>query len=89
MALSRPKYTSDGVTFQALVVTLMIVVIDEGLDLGFEVSRQEVIFQQDAVLECLMPAFDFALCLRMMRRTARMLHPYVLQPFGQIARDVT
>ncbi len=34
----------------ALVIALMIVVVDEGFDLRFEVARQEVVFQQDAVL---------------------------------------
>ena len=34
----------------ALVVALMIVVVDEGLDLGLKMPRQEVVFQQDAVL---------------------------------------
>lgn len=34
----------------ALVIPLMIVVIDERLNLGFEIARQEVVFQQDAVL---------------------------------------
>ena len=49
---------------QALVVTLVVVVLDEGLDLGFEVTGQEVVLQQDAVLESLVPAFDLALGLR-------------------------
>ncbi len=40
---------------QALVITLMVVVIDEGFDLGFEVTGQEVVFQQNAVLQGLMP----------------------------------
>ena len=62
----------------------MVVVIDEGLDLGLEIARQEVVFQQDAVLEGLMPAFDLALGLRMAGRTARVLYAFVLQPFGQI-----
>ena len=35
---------------QALMVALMIVVVDEGLDLGLKIPRQEVFFQQDAVL---------------------------------------
>ena len=35
---------------QALVVTLVVVVLDEGLDLGLEVAGQEVVLQQDAVL---------------------------------------
>ncbi len=33
---------------QALVVTLVVVVLDECLDLGFEVAGQEVVLQQDA-----------------------------------------
>ncbi len=55
---------------QALVVALMIVVADECGDLGFEVAGQEVVFEQDAVLERLMPAFDLALGLGMIARTA-------------------
>ena len=34
---------------QALVVALVIVVFDEGLDLGLEVTGQEVVLEQDAV----------------------------------------
>ncbi len=43
----------------------MIVMLDEGCDLGFEVLLEEVIFEQDAVLERLVPTFDFPLRLRM------------------------
>jgi len=57
-----------GKTIQALVIALMVVVPDKHIDLGFEISRQEVVFQQDAVLECLMPALDLALSLRMIGR---------------------
>jgi hypothetical protein len=32
----------------------MIVVLDEGRDLAFELARQVVVFQQDAVLQRLM-----------------------------------
>ncbi len=53
---------------QALVVAVMIVVIDERLDLGFETARQEVVLQQDAVLQGLMPTFDLALGLRVIGR---------------------
>jgi len=45
------------------MVSLMIVVIDEGRDLGFEIARQEVVFQQDAILQSLMPTLYFALSL--------------------------
>ncbi len=50
---------------QAFVITLMIVVFDEGLDVSFEVTGQVIVFQQDAVLQGLMPALDLALGLGM------------------------
>lgn len=55
---------------QALVISLMVVVIDEGFDLSVEVSGQEVVFQQDAVLQCLVPTLDLALALRVIRCAA-------------------
>ena len=45
------------------MVAAVVVVFDEGGDLGFEIAGQEVIFQQDAVLEGLVPALDFALVI--------------------------
>ena len=30
---------------QALMISLVVVVVDEGSDLGFEIARQEVVFQ--------------------------------------------
>lgn len=44
----------------------MIGMIEEGFDLGFEVAGKEIVFQQGAVLEGLVPAFDLALSLEMM-----------------------
>ena len=41
--------------------------IDEPADAGFKIARQIVVLQQDAVFERLMPAFDLALRLRMVR----------------------
>ena len=52
-----------GEIVEALVIAPVVVVLDEGGDLGFEVTRQELVFQQDAVLQGLMPAFDLALGL--------------------------
>ncbi len=46
------------------MISLVIVVVDEGFDLGFEITRQEVVFQQDAVWSC--PGFvpvSFEQCL--------------------------
>ena len=50
---------------EALVVSAMVVMLDESRDLSFEVFLEEVVFQEDAVLQRLVPAFDLALCLRM------------------------
>src|SRR4029077_17022828 len=44
--------------------------------------------KQDSVLECLMPALDLALGLRMIRRSADMLDVLLVQPIGKIARDI-
>ena len=57
-----------GHVVQALVVALVVVVLDEGLDLGLEVAGQDVVFEQDAVLQGLVPTFNLALRLRSMRR---------------------
>src|SRR5262245_26780523 len=69
---------------EALVVAAMVVVLDESRDLAFEIARQVVVFQQDAVLQRLMPAFDLALCLGMVGCTANVLHALAVQPFSEI-----
>ena len=53
---------------QALVIAPMIVVLYEGVDLQPEITRQVVVFQQDAVLEGLVPTLDLALCLGVIER---------------------
>jgi len=50
------------------VIAVVVVVIDEPINVGLKIARQVVVFQEDAVLERLMPAFDLALCLRMVRQ---------------------
>ena len=45
---------------QALMVTLVVVMFDERLDLVLQVSRQEVVLQQYSVLEGLVPASPLA-----------------------------
>ena len=70
------------------MVAPMIAMIDKGFNLRFEVTWQEVVLEQNAVLQGLMPTFDLALGLGMIRRTARVLHAFVLQPFSQVPRDV-
>jgi hypothetical protein len=59
----------------AFVVSAVVVVVDEGGNLRFEIAGQEVNFQKDAVFEGLMPALDFAprrcLMLRLSSHLAR------------------
>jgi hypothetical protein len=75
---------SGGEVVDALVVSLMIVMIDERFNLCFQVCREEVVLQQDAVLQGLVPSLDLALCLRMIWRTSDMSHFLIIQPFDQL-----
>ena len=72
----------------AFVIAQVIVVNDEGLDLGFEIARQVIVLEQDTVLERLMPALDLALGHRMIRRATDVLHVLAVEPFRQVHRDV-
>ena len=58
-----------GEVLQALVIASMVVLIDKGIDLLPEITGQVVVFQQDAVLQRLMPALNLALCLRVVHLT--------------------
>ena len=71
-----------------LVVTLVVVVIDEGLDLSLQVAGQIVVLEQDAVLERLVPALDLALGLGMEGSAPDVPDAAVLEPFRQITGDV-
>ncbi len=73
---------------QALMVSFVIVVIDEGPDLTFKIALQVIVLQQYPVLHGLMPALDLALGLRMKRRATNVIHFLIFQPFGKVARDV-
>src|SRR5690606_23186535 len=72
----------------ALMVSAVIMMIDEGRDLALEIARQEVVFQQDAVLERLMPTLDLALGLRVKWRSADMAHAVGVDPLGEFGGDV-
>ncbi len=73
---------------QALVVSMVVVVIDDGSDLPFQIAGQVVVFWKNTVLHCLMPPLDLALGLRMMRRTANVIHAFVFEIRGQIGRHI-
>ena len=74
--------------FDALVVALMVVVIDERLDLCLQVCREEVVLQQDAVFQGLMPPLDLALSMWMIWRTPDVSHFLIIQPFSELTRNV-
>src|SRR4051794_3010143 len=62
--VAAPKVDVGGSEIaDAFVVAAMVVVLDERRDFPPEITRQEVVFQQDAVLQRLVPAFDLFLGL--------------------------
>jgi hypothetical protein len=62
--LSAPEVdVSRSEIVEALVIAGMVVVLDEGGDLAFEIAGQVVVLKQDAILERLIPTLDFALGL--------------------------
>lgn len=67
----------------------MIVMLDEGCDLGFEFLLEEGVFEQNAILQRLVPAFDLALRLRMAGSAVDLVDLLFLQPFAEIGGDVT
>ena len=92
-----------GQVLQALMIALMIVVADKRIDLRFQVTGQEIVLEQDAVFECLMPTLvsttidpldqslnaSTPLRLRVIGRAPCMRHAFIAQIVGQFARDVT
>ncbi len=48
----------------ALMIAMVVVVLDESLNVSFEVTGQVKVFQQDAILERLMPALSVDRILR-------------------------
>ena len=73
-----------GEIVEALVVSAMIVMLDESRDLRFEVFLEEVVFQQDAVLQRLVPALDLALRLGVAESPVNLIDLVFVQPFAEI-----
>ena len=71
----------------ALVGAVVAAGVDEDGDGRFQFIHKEIFFLKDAGRGALMPAFDFALGLRMHRRTANVRHAFGVQVFRQIASD--
>ena len=72
----------------ALVVAMVVVVVDEGGHSGFMLPFEDVVFEQDAVLQGLVPALDLSLRLGMHGRAANMFHAFGFEVFRHIASDV-
>ena len=88
--LAAPEVdVGGGEIVEAFVIAPMVVALDEGCDLGLEIAWQEVVLQEDAVLQGLVPALDLALGLRMARRAAGVIDVAILQPTGELAGNVT
>lgn len=77
-----------GEIAEALVVSAVIVVLDEGVDGVLESTGQIVVLEQDAVLQSLVLPLDIALGLRVDRGAADMVHSLTLEPVCQLMRDV-
>ena len=73
-----------GQIIDALVIAVGVVVIHEGFNAGLKISGEEVVFQQDVVV----PSFNLALGLGVIRCAPDMAHALVLQPISQITGDV-
>ena len=71
---------------KAFVVAAMVIVIDKGVDLPSEIAWQVVVFQEDAVLQGLVPSLDLALGLRVIRCATNMIHLLIFQPICQFTR---
>jgi hypothetical protein len=61
------------------MIAEVVIVLDEGADLPFEISGQIVVVEQDAVLQSLVPALDLSLGLGMIVCPGHMLGAFVLE----------
>ena len=77
-----------GQVADAFVISTMIVVFDEDCDLPLKVLREVVVFEQNAVLQRLVPALDFALGWGMARCTMTLFDGALFQPFAEVGGDV-
>ncbi len=74
---------------EPLVVSSVIVMFDEVRDLGFKVFLEEVVFEQDAVLQRLVPTFDLTLRLRVTGSAVDLVYLVFVQPITKVGSDVT
>jgi len=66
----------------------VIEVLAEAMDVTFEIARQVIILELNAVLERLVPSLDLALDLRVTRRSAHVVHASIFEPLCKVFGDV-
>ncbi len=80
--LSRSEFINKFIYLQEMMLKRI-----EGSNPALS-AGQIVVLQQDPVLQGLMPSLDLALCLGMIGRTADVLHISIVEPIGQVSRDI-
>ena len=68
------------------MVALGVVILDEGLDLAFEIAGQKVMLKQDTVLDSPVPSLDLALDLWVLWRASDMIDVVFVEVKGSSAR---
>jgi len=68
-----------GQIIDALVIAVVVVVIHEGFNAGLKISGEEVVIQQDTILQGLVPSFNLALGLGMIRCAPGVTHLLFIQ----------
>ena len=73
---------------QAFVISLVIIIGDECVDLILKIAGKKVIFEQDAILPGLMPTLDLSLCLWMARGAVDMFNLLFVEPICEISGNI-
>ena len=73
---------------QALVVSAIVVVLDELVDALFELTWQIIVLQQDPVFHRAVISLDLALRHRVVGPAADVTDAFVLEPLAKLARQV-
>ncbi len=76
-----------GEVLHAIVIASMVVMLDEGISLLPEITRQVVVIQRDAVLGGLMPSLALAVGLNVIRCALDMVHFLIFLPVTQCAHS--
>src|SRR5260221_10092003 len=77
-----------GEIVQRLVITFVVVMLDEIRHCQFKLAREVMIFQADEVFERAVVALNFALGHGMVGRTARVANIGLFEELGQVVRQV-